>query len=775
MNPFQRLTSFFNSNTQTKKPNFNVSDYSSLLKFQKIVEDYNNKDWFEQYILYVYKCIEIISDTILNTTPYIVNRDSEQLKNDKLYNDLLRFNSYQTLNEARKIREMHLRLTGAAAWVMQPSDNPRVKYDFYILNPTRLYIQTDKFGLPSHYNYKDGDGRLVRLERDEVIYFRRANPNNWLEGLSQVESVKFTSNAFAAGSQMNMNRLLNNGMPDFLLWFENIGEDQRKYIEKKLVSKYGGIKNNGKQGVMSSTQKPERIDLNNTNKDLEYIEGMKMLRQDILAMFGVPEALVFPSSTNANTKESLKIFQQTTILPALRYETDVFNEQLIPKYYGNNRVIENINFVFDNPVDENVKENAEITKILIESGIITKNEARVREGYSLVSEGDVYINETIPKVEQNNNDDNEELKSISNRIKSIEQTLLKESKETEEQLFKKKALNDSIEAENEVIRPIKNLFFEQAKRFIDKYSSSKPTLRNLPSLDTENAIVAETFKSTLEKIYSNVNSEANVEIKQLLYKVNTKKFLAYVDKALTPEDLDDLDVYVNNFAKEINTTTLNKFKKLVSTGIKEGYDILRFKEKIKDLFNGFVDGTDNITSLKNAGVYEEFISINTNGQVVSKSSNRYNAMLENITKLQASGEINKKEMNKLLVDLKGTLDQSDPIAMQVNQLIENIYGIKKPTKLKESRSTTIARTTSTYTRNLGFQNTYKGNEFIVGKRWVAVGDKFTRDQHLRADNQIVNKESDFVVGGEKLKYPGDPSGSAENIINCRCRITAVVE
>jgi len=26
------------------------------------------------------------------------------------------------------------------------------------------------------------------------------------------------------------------------------------------------------------------------------------------------------------------------------------------------------------------------------------------------------------------------------------------------------------------------------------------------------------------------------------------------------------------------------------------------------------------------------------------------------------------------------------------------------------------------------------------------------------------------VGGERLMYPGDPSGSAENVINCRCAV-----
>jgi hypothetical protein len=33
----------------------------------------------------------------------------------------------------------------------------------------------------------------------------------------------------------------------------------------------------------------------------------------------------------------------------------------------------------------------------------------------------------------------------------------------------------------------------------------------------------------------------------------------------------------------------------------------------------------------------------------------------------------------------------------------------------------------------------------------------------------------FEVGGEMLMYPGDPAGSAGNVINCRCAISHVVD
>ncbi len=54
------------------------------------------------------------------------------------------------------------------------------------------------------------------------------------------------------------------------------------------------------------------------------------------------------------------------------------------------------------------------------------------------------------------------------------------------------------------------------------------------------------------------------------------------------------------------------------------------------------------------------------------------------------------------------------------------------------------------------------------KRWVAVEDQRTRPDHVDADGQVQNMEDPFEVGDDELMYAGDPLGSAEQVINCRC-------
>ena len=52
--------------------------------------------------------------------------------------------------------------------------------------------------------------------------------------------------------------------------------------------------------------------------------------------------------------------------------------------------------------------------------------------------------------------------------------------------------------------------------------------------------------------------------------------------------------------------------------------------------------------------------------------------------------------------------------------------------------------------------------------WNTVLDGRQRDAHNRAHGQRRDLGETFDVGGEELRYPLDPRGSAENIINCRC-------
>jgi len=59
---------------------------------------------------------------------------------------------------------------------------------------------------------------------------------------------------------------------------------------------------------------------------------------------------------------------------------------------------------------------------------------------------------------------------------------------------------------------------------------------------------------------------------------------------------------------------------------------------------------------------------------------------------------------------------------------------------------------------------------VFVKTWLATIDGRVRDTHEGADGQTVGNREEFIVGGEALQRPLDPSGSIANTINCRCAV-----
>ena len=89
-----------------------------------------------------------------------------------------------------------------------------------------------------------------------------------------------------------------------------------------------------------------------------------------------------------------------------------------------------------------------------------------------------------------------------------------------------------------------------------------------------------------------------------------------------------------------------------------------------------------------------------------------------------------------------------------------------------------ARTAVTNAQNAGRQDSYVAAEKMgieMEREWVCALDARTRPEHAEADGQVVGVDEPFAVGGEKLMYPGDRSGSGWNVYNCRCTVIARVK
>lgn len=104
---------------------------------------------------------------------------------------------------------------------------------------------------------------------------------------------------------------------------------------------------------------------------------------------------------------------------------------------------------------------------------------------------------------------------------------------------------------------------------------------------------------------------------------------------------------------------------------------------------------------------------------------------------------------------------------------ETIDGIAKRigrafTQAKGYRARVIARTETIGAANAGALRGATQTGVVARKVWLATTDHRTRSTHVSVDGQAVPLDQKFSVGASRMDHPGDPSGGAAEVINCRC-------
>lgn len=118
----------------------------------------------------------------------------------------------------------------------------------------------------------------------------------------------------------------------------------------------------------------------------------------------------------------------------------------------------------------------------------------------------------------------------------------------------------------------------------------------------------------------------------------------------------------------------------------------------------------------------------------------------------------------------------------ISKGIEDGWGIDRMAKEIEAanfplwRSRMIVRTELAKAMNAGQQVAKEESDFETVDEWLSADDARVRNTHRKADGQRINGNEKFAVprlkgGFDMMTGPGDPTASAENVINCRCTKT----
>lgn len=107
----------------------------------------------------------------------------------------------------------------------------------------------------------------------------------------------------------------------------------------------------------------------------------------------------------------------------------------------------------------------------------------------------------------------------------------------------------------------------------------------------------------------------------------------------------------------------------------------------------------------------------------------------------------------------------------IAQRVEDVLS-STATPTWKNRGITVARTEGIGSLNAGRADAHVAVAEELGgdfeSQWLATIDSRVRPAHAAADGMRVPLGTPFIVGGEPLMQPGDPTGSAGNVIACRC-------
>ncbi len=170
-------------------------------------------------------------------------------------------------------------------------------------------------------------------------------------------------------------------------------------------------------------------------------------------------------------------------------------------------------------------------------------------------------------------------------------------------------------------------------------------------------------------------------------------------------------------------------------------------------------GDDTIKSLMNAGIFE---------RPPVGTLDAFNMAAHNHVATIGAREV-VRVTNTTRDVIKGAIDKGLTEGLTRNQIGKEIWN--NTTGDIGMRRARIIATTETHTSAMcGDFYAMEATGFAFTKQWLTFIDQRTRDHHKEVDGQERAKDAPFDVGGEELRWPGDPNASAANIINCRCQM-----
>lgn len=649
-----------------------------------------------QKSLYVFACVSKIAqktasiDWEMFRIKNKVGDTQEIFVHDAL--DLLyRPNPFQTKGEFFEKFMINKKLAGEA-FILKVRDERGVVRELWNLRPDFMTVVKDPQLFIKAFEFNKSGGK-VTFKPEDIIHDAYPNPLDEYGGISPLAAAEIRIDTELNAVNYQKNFFKNNARPDFILSSDNkIDRNQKDEIKEKWEKRHKGGDNAGKGAFLEGGLKYQQVSI--SQREMDYIESLRMTRDDILTAYGVPKPIVaITDDVNlANAETAMQIFISETIVPEIKRLTEKLNEHLIYPEYGD------IFFInFENPVKENEKNVAEVHEIQLRSGTKLINEAREELG--------------LPPIIGGN--------SLYMPLSNVPVGGLPSSKAPSKAAQRERAKNLRV-------------FRGRSKAF-----------RFLEVRD-------EVEKMVFDGIEKSFRAKADVKMKKALIPKEIRGSYAEVVNKSIDKRGESFKPKLLDYGEDQKKRVLANLRDAKSKGMTidaKALDGLFDKTKENKLLSEI--SLPFITEFVQEAGDQSMQTINPAEQF--EITDRIAKYIKERAKAMAK-QVNDTTLDKLARTLAEGLDGGEGIA-DLTDRVNSVYE-EYPTY----RAETIARTEATAANNRGFIESYQQSGVANAKEWIASNDGRTRDSHADADGEIVGLEESFSTGLDYPGDPsGDPS------------------
>jgi HK97 family phage portal protein len=239
--------------------------------------------------------------------------------------------------------------------------------------PQWTKIVPDPVEFIKEYRYGPIEPR-VPFEKADVVHFKYPNPKDQFLGWGPLQAAMDPVETSTFYHRYEQTLLENYARPDFILSTDlSLNQTQIDGIKGQWNKLFRGVKNAGKVAVLEAGLKP--VTFNFTPREMAFLQGRQMSRDEIAAAFGVPKSLIETKDVNrSNADTGEYCYAKYTILPRIRRIEQKINESIVWPYFGDQYFA-----AFCNPVADDKEYRLKEIENHLKYGLSSINEERERE------------------------------------------------------------------------------------------------------------------------------------------------------------------------------------------------------------------------------------------------------------------------------------------------------------------------------------------------------------------------------------------------------------